>query len=276
MAPILVGILVIVLWPGNGRLERFLAVTQLRRIYRLIQLALWLLVGLVIVLFYGHRNTPGGPLEQKRQFWFRVASQLIGLKTVVHGHATENTALWVANHVSWVDIPLLGGVAPVNFLSKAEIRHWPLIGWLAQRGGTLFIKRGDKQGARQAYETISENLAEHRSILIFPEGTTSDGHQLRRFHARLLGPALDLKMMVQPVAIRYLQANGKLSRVVPFIDHQTFLPNLWRVLGEQGTIAEVHLLPALEAAHFTERKALAAQLQADVARVIESSSLSDV
>lgn len=239
----------------------------------MILLALWLLVGLGIVLLYGHRNNPGGALEQKRQLWFRVASRLIGLKTRVRGTPTRETALWVANHVSWVDIPLLGGIAPISFLSKAEIRNWPLIGWLAQRGGTLFIKRGDKQSTRQAYKTLSENLAQQRSILVFPEGTTSDGHQLRRFHPRLLGTALDLKIKVQPVAIRYVQANGDLSTVLPFIDHQKFLPNLWGVMGEQGVTAEVDLRPALDSRQFPERKALAIQLQVTIAEIIERPNL---
>jgi 1-acyl-sn-glycerol-3-phosphate acyltransferase len=97
--------------------------------------------------------------------------------------------LWVSNHVSWTDIPLLGMLTPLSFLSKAEVRHWPVAGWLAEKAGTLFI-RGGGDGQRLR-EQISGQLEQRQPLLIFPEGTTTDGRSLRTFHGRLLAGAID-------------------------------------------------------------------------------------
>ena len=102
---------------------------------------------------------------------FRGACRCLGLHIRWHGPAPQANALVVSNHISWCDIPILGGLAPVRFLSKAEVADWPLIGWLARQAGTLFIQRGGGQ-ARQVKSAIRSALASGESVLIFPEGTT--------------------------------------------------------------------------------------------------------
>ncbi|MBF3247173.1 1-acyl-sn-glycerol-3-phosphate acyltransferase, partial [Pseudomonas aeruginosa] len=103
----------------------------------------------------------------------------------VSGEAPRQPMLWVANHVSWTDIPLLGALAPLTFLSKAEVRAWPLAGWLAEKAGTLFIRRGSGD-SRLINQRLAEQLHRGRNLLIFPEGTTTNGESLRTFHGRLM------------------------------------------------------------------------------------------
>jgi 1-acyl-sn-glycerol-3-phosphate acyltransferase len=96
--------------------------------------------------------------------------------------------LWVSNHVSWTDIPLLGALQPLSFLSKAEVRDWPVAGWLAHKGGTQFIRRGAGDSS-QVGQQLTRHLQQGHHLLIFPEGTTTDGLALRTFHGRLLSSA---------------------------------------------------------------------------------------
>ncbi len=149
----------------------------------------------------------------------------------------------VANHISWLDIALLGGVANPRFLSKQEVRQWPVIGWLAEKSGTLFITRGKAGAAAQASATILQALQSGRSVLLFPEGTTTTGNDVRTFHARLLAPAFDANVPVQPVAVRYPGKDGLTHPLVPYVDQQSLWDNLKSVLAEPGIQAEIHFLP---------------------------------
>jgi len=137
---------------------------------------------------------------------------------------TEPT-LFVMNHISWFDVPVLASQQPLHFLSKAEIKKWPLIGWLANRAGTLFIQRGTHGAAQKSLEEITECLQSGGSVVIFPEGTTTDGTTVKRFHGRLLQSAIDAGVKVQPIALRYPHEDG-VNPLVPYIDDMTFMDSL--------------------------------------------------
>lgn len=130
----------------------------------------------------------------RRQRWSRFfmarLSNALPFQISVHGELPEQPMLWVSNHLSWTDIPLLGMLTPLSFLSKAEVRTWPVAGWLAAKAGSLFIRRGagDSQLIRKQ---MTRHLQEQHPLLLFPEGTTTDGHGLRTFHGRLLASAID-------------------------------------------------------------------------------------
>jgi 1-acyl-sn-glycerol-3-phosphate acyltransferase len=151
----------------------------------------------------------------------------------VIGTAPDVPVLVVSNHISWLDIPVLAQTLPVTFLSKAEVRSWPVIGWVAAKGGTLFIQRGARNAADSAIELIEQELALGGNVLIFPEGTTTDGNQLKRFHPRLFAAAQNRQCPVQPVALRYPGPDELTHSAVPFINNNTFGPSLWKILGEK-------------------------------------------
>jgi 1-acyl-sn-glycerol-3-phosphate acyltransferase len=99
-------------------------------------------------------------------------------------------ALLVANHISWIDIYVINSALPAAFVSKEEVRHWPLIGWLAAKNDTIFLRRGSRGHAKVINEQVAEFLDKGRHVAVFPEGTTTDGRSLLHFHAALIQPAL--------------------------------------------------------------------------------------
>lgn len=188
------------------------------------------------------------PLRQRLTRWFlaRLCAAL-PFEVRVHGELPNQPMLWVANHVSWVDIPLLGALAPLTFLSKAEVRQWPVAGWLAEKAGTLFIRRGSGD-ARMVNAQLATQLSRGRSLLVFPEGTTTDGRDLRTFHGRLLASAIDADVPVQPVALRYRRGDQP-CELAPFIGDDDLLSHLRRLFGNDRGTVEIHLLPALSSTH---------------------------
>jgi 1-acyl-sn-glycerol-3-phosphate acyltransferase len=167
--------------------------------------------------------------------------------------------------VSWTDIPLLGMLTPMSFLSKAEVRTWPVAGWLAAKAGSLFIRRGsgDSQLIRKQ---MSRHLEQAHPLLMFPEGTTTDGRSLRTFHGRLLSAAIDADVALQPVAIRYLR-NGEPDSLAPFVGDDDLLSHLMRLFANDRGEVHIHLLEPI-ACHGQERAALAFQAQQAVHKAL--------
>lgn len=168
---------------------------------------------------------------------------MLGLRLTVEGRPTTAPALIAANHISWCDIPVLGALAPARFLSKAEVGRWPLIGWLAREAGTLFIRRGGGETGTIS-EQIARRLGAGESILLFPEGTTSDGQYVLPCHGRLLMAAAATDTPVQPVTIRYLR-DGCPDPVAPFIGDDTFQGHLVRLLWYPSATVRVVFHPTL-------------------------------
>ncbi|PXX90223.1 1-acyl-sn-glycerol-3-phosphate acyltransferase [Marinobacter vulgaris] len=170
---------------------------------------------------------------------FHGASRCLGFRVSALGAFSDRPVLYVSNHISWSDIPVLGGMVPLRFLSKAEVGRWPVIGWLATQAGTLFIQRGGGK-AGQARCEIADTLRSGQSVLVFPEGTTTAGVTVLPFHSRLLNAAADAGVDIQPISIGYLR-NGHPDHLAPFIGDDEFQPHLVRLLRqpavEVGVIA---------------------------------------
>lgn len=199
---------------------------------------------------------------ERRQRWtclfMRRLVAALPFEVRVVGSVPRRSMLWVSNHVSWTDIPLLGMLTPLSFLSKAEVRHWPLAGWLAEKAGTLFIRRGGGDGQRLSQQ-IGHQLSQQRPLLIFPEGTTTDGRALRTFHGRLLAGAIDQGTPVQPVAIQYLR-QGQPDPIAPFIGDDDLVSHLMRLFREPRGEVIIQLLEPIPSLG-KERAVLAFQAQ---------------
>ena len=169
---------------------------------------------------------------------FNGASRCLGFRMSTQGTFSNRPVLYVSNHISWSDIPVLGQV-PLRFLSKAEVGRWPVIGWLATQAGTLFIQRGSGK-AGQARDEIARTLLNGQSVLVFPEGTTTAGVTVLPFHSRLLHAAADAGVDIHPLSIGYLR-NGHPDHLAPFIGDDEFQHHLMRMLRqpavEVGVIA---------------------------------------
>lgn len=177
-------------------------------------------------------------------WWHRRLLRILGLRIAVRGTPAEGAHLTVANHVSWLDIPLMGSIEPLRFIAKSEIRNWPLAGSLATAAGSFYIRRG-KGGSRPLLDRLSVYLRGGGAVVLFPEGTTTDGTRVLPFHARLLATAVEAKCAVQPVALRYMPApDGR--RVAPFIGDDDLLRHVLRVLREPCIEVEVIYCPPLD------------------------------
>ena len=243
---------------------------RLRVFARIVRVLLVVLLGLGMASLFGLFERLGiNASAQRRQRWSRIFMQrlvnALPFRVRVIGELPQQPMLWVSNHVSWTDIPVLGMLAPLSFLSKAEVRTWPVAGWLAHKAGTLFIRRGggDSQLLRRQ---ISQHLQQQCPLLIFPEGTTTDGRSLRTFHGRLLASAIDSEVPLQPVALRYLR-DGKPDPIAPFIGDADLLSHLMRLFAQPCGEVEVQLLEPI-ASKGEERAALAFQAQQAVSRAL--------
>jgi 1-acyl-sn-glycerol-3-phosphate acyltransferase len=196
--------------------------------------------------------------------WSARALSVLGISLQVSGRPVVGAALLVANHVSWIDILAINAVRPVRFVSKSDIRAWPLLGWLAACGGTLFIERTRARDARRVLHLVAEALTAGEQVAVFPEGTTSDGHGVLPFHANLLQAAIVAEAPVQPIALRFSDAHDPVSAAAAYVGETTLLQSLWAVASTAGLTVRVRFLPARPSAH-VERRALAALLSSDIA-----------
>lgn len=212
-----------------------------------------------------HLNSAMDRRQRWTQFFMKRLSNALPFHVTVVGERPATPMLWVSNHVSWTDIALLGQLTPLSFLSKAEVRSWPVAGWLADQAGSLFIRRGagDSQTIR---EQMSHHLQQQHPLLMFPEGTTTDGRSVRTFHGRLLSAAIDSDVALQPVAIRYLR-NGESDPIAPFIGDDDLLSHLLRLFAHEQAQVEIHLLEPI-ACEQQERAMLAFKAQEAIRQVV--------
>ncbi len=214
----------------------------LRRLYRLSRLLPHLLHGLWLAATRMPKNPPPTTEAQWRlvRWWHRRTLALLGIEVQVRGEAAHGPVLFVANHVSWLDISALLTVIDAGFIGKHELQRWPVLGLLIRRGGTIFIDRGGRGAAAAAVDEMVARLEAGNRAAVFPEGTTSSGASVRRFHARLFDAALRTGAPVQPVALRYNRPD------LAFVGGEPFLRNLWRLLGASGVRLEVEVLPPMD------------------------------
>jgi 1-acyl-sn-glycerol-3-phosphate acyltransferase len=219
----------------------------LRTLWRLPLLLLHVTLGLAITVAlisplgraFRVRGEPGD--EWVIRTWSKLMLRCFGMRVRRVGEPLPGGVMFVANHVSWIDITLLHSQRVVGFVAKKEIERWPLIGFLASRGGSIFHHRGDNESLHGVMHQMLERLRQGRAIGVFPEGRTCNGQEVNVFHARIFQPAVLAQCMVQPVALKY-GPGGAAQTVVAFQKRENFLQNFWRLLGEPPRPVEVHFL----------------------------------
>ena len=201
--------------------------------------------GFYLIYRHGLYKDPNNPVNTRYvQYFCRRLCEVFNIEVEVHGIIPREPALWVSNHISWLDVAVLGSGARIFFLAKAEVERWPILGKLAKGGGTLFIKRGSGDSIR-IREQITEFLKQDIPVLFFPEATTTDGTKVKKVHGRLLGAAIEAQRPVQVCVICYVNQNGELDLVAPFIGEMTFAEHVQRVLEMPKVTAHLMTLPAI-------------------------------
>ena len=173
--------------------------------------------------------------------WARGMLDVLGIGLQVRGEpAPHGPALLVANHISWLDILVLHSARYCRFVSKSEVRHWPLIGAMATGAGTLYIERASRRDALRVVHHMAQGLRDGGVLAVFPEGTTSDGVDLLPFHGNLVQPAISVDAPVQPVALSFIDAATQRTSLTPcYIGDDTLLASLWRTLSGPPVTAVV-------------------------------------
>ena len=224
-------------------------VRESRRLFRATLLLFHILLGVVVALLL--RIMPPAVctlvLPLLRGWWLTRGGAILGLKVMAHGRPAERPVLMAANHISWLDIIVLSTQSSACFVAKAEINAWPVIGWLAEVGGTQFIRRGDHKSYREVLATVTRRLGAGESMVVFPEGTSHAAVSPSHFRPRLLQAAVDAGVGVQPVALYYGASDDNLGRVA-YVGDDTFVRSLWELMGCDHLLAEVTFLPILETA----------------------------
>ena len=201
--------------------------------------------GFYLIYRHGLYKDPNNPVNTRYvQYFCRRLCEVFNIEVQVHGAIPREPALWVSNHISWLDVAVLGSGARIFFLAKAEIEKWPILGNLAKGGGTLFIKRGSGDSIR-IREQITEFLKQDIPVLFFPEATTTDGIRVKKVHGRLLGAAIEAQRPVQICVICYVNQNGELDMVAPFIGEMSFAEHVQRVLEMPRVTAHLMTLPTV-------------------------------
>jgi 1-acyl-sn-glycerol-3-phosphate acyltransferase len=213
----------------------------LRRIRRAVVLGFELI--LCMVRFWLLRLRGPITLERKARWGQQTARRLLAsldIKCRVEGNPPTQ-GLVVSNHLSYLDVPILAAAMPCFFVAKIEIGGWPFFGKAALACGTIFLDRSSLASARSVAEQMTERfkLPIPIPLLLFPEGTSTDGSEVIRFHSRLIDPATSLGVPITTAAIRYAVADGTPEREVCWYGDETFVHHMWKVLGVGGFEADL-------------------------------------
>lgn len=238
--------------------------TELRAAWRLLRVLMHGLHGLALALF----RFPTLSATRRHgvvAWWSAKLLRVMGLRLAVEGSFRPGAKLVVANHVSWIDIMAIHAVCPeARFVSKADVKKWPLLNRLVSAGGTLYIEREKRRDALRVVHQMADALEAGDTVAVFPEGTTGDGHTVLPFHANLLQAAIATGTPVQPVALRFSDARQAVSEAAQYVGDTTLAQSLWRLACGDQVVVRLQVMTAQATAH-ADRRALAGQLQAVIA-----------
>jgi 1-acyl-sn-glycerol-3-phosphate acyltransferase len=200
------------------------------------------------------------------RWWMRRLLRILNVHVRLEGRIAQGRVLHVANHISWLDIPCLRAVLDGHFVAKSEVRDWPLIGYLAARAGTVFLRRGELNATAEAADRLTWRLARGGRVIVFPEGTTTNGRELRHFHARLFQAAIRTQGSVQAVALAYPHADGS-HPAAPFVGEDNLAGHLWRLLAEERLTVVLRFCEPV-AVRAASRRELAEAARAQIASAL--------
>jgi 1-acyl-sn-glycerol-3-phosphate acyltransferase len=173
----------------------------------------------------------------------------------------------LSNHVSWIDVFAVNAATPCRFVAKAEIGRWPLLGAMVSRSGTLYIERGRRHAVASTNHRMRDHLKAGESVVVFPEGTTTDGATLLPFHSNLLAPAVEIGAPVWPIAIRYTDG-GRPTDAAAFVGEMGLFTSLGKILAARDLEIRITVLPAIPVEVHGNRHALARAAREAIAGVL--------
>jgi 1-acyl-sn-glycerol-3-phosphate acyltransferase len=201
--------------------------------------------------------------------WSLQLLRIFGVRAELAGGGAVS-GLWVANHVSWIDIFVINALFPSRFVAKSEVRRWPLVGPLCAWAGTIFIQRANPRDLRQTMAVMVAALRDGERVVVFPEGTSAAQGGMLPFRANLFEAAIDAGVPVQPVSIQYLDDAGRFHGSVEYIGTTSLIESMMAMLSGGAIHARLAVLPAIDAGD-TDRRSLAQRAHRSVADALAAS-----
>ena len=192
------------------------------------------------------------------QWWSAKLLRILNVHPRLEGRAPRArgaAAMIVANHISWVDVFLVSSVRPTRFIAKSEVRDWPGAGWIAERAGTIFIRRARRHDTARINQQVHEALEKGDCVGLFPEGATTEGDRLLKFHTSLFEPALVNGARIYPAAIRYEHPDGTPCRAMAYVGELSFMQSLGLIIRHHSVVARIAFAEAIEPAGVDRRAA---------------------
>lgn len=248
-------------------------------------LAAWRLARIAGWTLYSHlrhlrmRFATRDPAERRRRaalythYWLAGIARRSNIGVTIQGTPPHQSALITPNHTGYLDIMAVGAAVPAIFVSKADVQSWPIIGHLFNTSEQIGIARADRRSVGAANEKIVARFAAGVPVCVFLEGTSGSGERVMPFHASLVQPAIDSGVPIMPVGLCWsvdTPGASVMEDIAYWRDEHTLVPHLWRVLGMRGVHVHVVFGEPIPPGT-TDRKALAAQAQEQVARLTETS-----
>ena len=243
--------------------------SYLTRAVRVLRLGLHFALGIYLAAAVYPRRS-GVRQQAMIQHWSKRLLVILNIQLRCYDQPPTLPAksLLLANHVSWIDIFAICAVFPATFVAKAEIRRWPLLGKVCERTGTIFVERGSSRGARRANREIARALNEGmRPVVVYPEGTTTLGADLKPFRPALLQSAVDAAALVHPLALRYVDNRGARAEAAAWVGDATLLGSIFTLVRQPELALELRFLGAWSASNHT-RGEIAVRAQTVIARAL--------
>lgn len=244
--------------------------SRLTRVFRSFRLSLHVLYGLLIaglVLPWVSKIQRNLIISR----WCRGLLSVLNVGIVTHGNMPDKklgNTMFVANHISWLDIFALNSLRTMRFVAKSDIRSWPVIGWLCEKANTLFTERTRRHGAGRMVEIVADCLRAGDCLCLFPEGTTSDGSGLLPFKGSLIQAAIDAKSQLWPVAIRYPDADGGVNEEMAYYGDMSLGQSIKQILAQRSPMIELYFLPPIRA-QGEERRSLSRAARQAIAEQLD-------
>lgn len=247
-------------------------VRAIGRLLRLVGHIVWALY----LLQYRFPKLGAPERERIARTWTQQALAIMGVRLqVLCEPPSAGPLLVICNHISWLDILIINASQPCRFISKAEVRRWPVLGTLVERAGTLFIERQKRSDALRVAQQAAAALRAGDLVALFPEGTTGDGQGIMPFHASLLQAALDADCPILPVAVVYLHGQGQAllgeaarHEAPVYCGHTNIVASVWRIVCARDLQATLHWGEP-DAAQGRDRRAWAESLRTEIGRLAD-------
>jgi 1-acyl-sn-glycerol-3-phosphate acyltransferase len=232
---------------------------------KLVKVVMHLLHGLLVVYVIFPKLTQAQK-NKRIEAWAAALLAKLAIKLIVNGKPPKTgPMLLVSNHISWLDILVIHAAGHCRFVSKADIKHWPILGTLTTSAGTLYIERESRRDAMRVVHHMSQALTDGDIVAVFPEGTTGNGVDMLPFHANLLQAAIAVNAPVQPIALSFKDTvTGQISQAASFVGDETLLGSLWNTL-KSCNLAAVATYGVPQLANGRDRRTWAADLSTEIA-----------